>query len=125
MTKKHQDILQKICEERGHVKNYGKCFHMIAAKLDQILTKPYREMLILGFLNQKETLIAVFGEEEVCQRGHSLIKKEAVSGDYLKCLGCGTVEVGDIYSYQYHHAQSGYSWEEKLDYIGKFWEGEK
>lgn len=119
MGKLHKEIIQKICERLGHQKNYGKCFHEIAEKLDTILTLPYRKNQILGWLKSKEVLIGVFGEEVVTPCC-GFIPDDG--DDFFTCDGCAITYPHTIacpYAWQYHHNQLPHTIKECLEYYGR------
>lgn len=100
---KNKDIIRKICEKTGHRELRGwseRCF--CKYHLNTVAGED-KELAVLGFLKSKETLIAVFGEEEEAD-------KDGI------CLHCG----GKIQDWKYHAEKMSYTLEEILGYYEKY-----
>lgn len=118
----HQDTITKICELRGHEGFSEKyCMHVY---LNYFLPdKLYRSdrLAILGFLCQKETLISCFGE--TCEA----LFHDIPCSKRARCSKCGKgyngKPIGSKYvAWQYHsNQQAGFTAEERLEYIEKYW----
>lgn len=100
-----KQTMKLICRDRGYEKSYGKCFCEISEKLDLLLTKPYRDMLLRGFLLDPKTLKAWF-------------RREAVKTLSIKQVPDLTIIQSD---WQFHATlMTDYSLEEILEYYSQY-----
>lgn len=105
----HQDTIEKICELTGD--NFKGIIAMLsyirnpANKLmNGILADRLAYIWLLGWLSEKETLIAVFGRDFAYKDNNNKM----------------------VFNWQYHsNQQAGFTAEERLIYIEKYWEEKK
>lgn len=131
MNPEQQKTIQKICRLMEHKAVLrGYCICRIMDVNFTYLSQISKDYLLLGFLSSKPVLITVYGEEDlfVCNycgffSGLKDYTKHDTESPACMILINRKAEVMEgiekkiVPAWQYRHSQSGYSVQEKLEYL--------
>lgn len=126
--KNKQEILKKICQKK--YPNDGKYSSDELIRFYDKLVDQYgvtvADYFLLGWLKSKDTMVAVFGEENVCpdcgvQYEEAELPDYPEHGIFMKC-DCGlNKDVAFQEAFVYHHNQTaGFTAIETLNYMARY-----